>query len=114
MSSDQRGVIHVGRAIGPDISSLRRGGAEKKKGKKGRGGILKRKGGRGEGSITQLLEMQRSVPLRQSTPMHPAPVVLPSFVVASGNNLTNNPSSPSLPSTLYAFAHAEKSGLELS
>lgn len=36
MSSDQRGVIHVGRAIGPDISSLRRGGAEKKKKRKKR------------------------------------------------------------------------------
>lgn len=50
---------------------LRRGGAEKKKKRTRRN--PEAKGCGGEGSITQLLEMQRSVPLHQSTPMHPAP-----------------------------------------
>lgn len=50
MSSDQRGVIHVGWAIGPDISSVEEE-PKKKKEKKGRGGILKRKGAGGRGGI---------------------------------------------------------------
>ena len=63
--------------------------------KKGRGGIRNRERererererarerGESEGSITQLSEMQRSLPVHQSTGMHQR--VLPSFV-ASGNS----------------------------